>query len=365
MDKKKIIHIVPTFELGGVQTGILYSLEDLNKVFDYKVLVIGRVDAEWLKNLSPHLHVHIIRTGTNSLFFGALRAFKILKKLSPHIIISSLWKSVLIAASYKLFYPKVYLLGFFHNAFPYHFIGNCFLQIMVRFQNSALADSNETKTFLKERYNVEQTDVIPYNFSFEKPGLKRRAFDPSFIRLVFFGRLSQNKGIDRNLEFCRLCKEAGISFEYHLYGDIAEQENRESTYELMIRRLGIENEVTIKKVVPNDMVLEKMHEYDFLLHLSNMEGMALAVVEAMNCGLVPVVTPVGEIRHYSKDGENAIWLQPQVENNMHDLLGKLKNVVSHPTKYYQISAAAAQTFKHYKKYSEAMIEALDSKLRKI
>ena len=35
----------------------------------------------------------------------------------------------------------------------------------------------------------------------------------------------------------------------------------------------------------------------------------MSVVEAMQIGLVPIVTPVGEIARYCVDGKNAVWVQ--------------------------------------------------------
>jgi len=47
----------------------------------------------------------------------------------------------------------------------------------------------------------------------------------------------------------------------------------------------------------------------FYLQTSRYEGMALSVIEAMQAGLVPVVTPVGEIASYTMPGETAIWIE--------------------------------------------------------
>jgi glycosyltransferase involved in cell wall biosynthesis len=46
--------------------------------------------------------------------------------------------------------------------------------------------------------------------------------------------------------------------------------------------------------------------HSFYLQTSAVEGMALSVVEAMQLGLVPVVTGVGEIGRYCTDGQNCV-----------------------------------------------------------
>ena len=112
--------------------------------------------------------------------------------------------------------------------------------------------------------------------------------------------------------------------------------------------------------IPLESVSSAMINFDFLIQLSNFEGMALSVVEAMNVGLVPIVTPVGEIASYSKDGENAIWLEGDFDSNLYELVSKVKKVVDNPNLYKQLSINASNTFKNSKKYNEAMIEAIES-----
>ncbi len=356
MERKRIVHIIPTFELGGVQTGILYSLEDLNIVYDYKILVIGKIDTDWLKNLSPTLQSYIISTGASSLIAGWRKGYKLLKQLKPDFIISSLWKSVGLSATYKLLNRKVWLGGFFHSAYSPHFASFFFMKIMSFVQDTSFSDSYVTKQFLEKVYKIKNNHIVPYFFTFtRKAGHKN--FDPECIRIAYFGRISEAKGVDRSIAFCGLLKSAGVKFVFDIYGDGAVE-----SYTEKIKNLGLHSEVSIKKMLPLNLVMENMQRYDFLLQLSNYEGMALAVVEAMNCGLVPIVTPVGEIKRYSKDGVNAVWLDPEFDDNLLVLVDKVKKVVNCPAVYYELSSSAAGTFINYKKYSETLIEVVDSYL---
>ena len=356
--KKKIVHIIPTFELGGVQTGILYSLEDLNAVYDYKILVIGIIDSDWLKNLSLTLQSHIISTGAPGLVSGWIEGYRLLKQLKPDFIISSLWKSVGLSVSYRLLNRNVWLGGFFHSAYSPHFASTFFMRLMALVQDTSFADSYVTKHFLEKFYKIKNTHVVPYFFTFtRREGHKN--FNPAAIKIAYFGRISEAKGVDRSIEFCSLLKSGAVKFTFDIYGDGAVDK-----YNQKINGLSLQKEVHIKKILPLNLVMENMQQYDFLLQLSNHEGMALAVVEAMNCGLVPIVTPVGEIKRYSKDGKNAIWLDPVFDDNLLVLVDKVKNVVSNPVLYSDLSSSAAGTFINYKKYSETLIEVVDSYLSK-
>ncbi|MBC7687371.1 MAG: glycosyltransferase [Aquabacterium sp.] len=353
--KKRIVHVVPSFGQGGVQTGMLYSLQSLNEVYDYKILVLTKMDEEckaWIKDLPPLLRSYIIDTGATGFFKGWIKGYSILKQLQPDLVISSMWKSVGLTAPFKLLNKSVPMAGFFHTSYtphpPYFFA----MKILSWLQDGAFADSGVTKDYIARVYKIRNAHIIPYLFAFTKNEMPQ-SFDPAQIRIAYFGIISPVKKVERALEFCRLCKLNGISFIFDIYarGPVAEYNDK-------IEKLGLKNEVTIKSVVPLSLVTQTMQHYNFLLQLSDHEGMALSVVEAMNCGLVPLVTPVGEIARYSKDGVNALWLTPPFDNNLPQLVNKLQRVIQNPESYAALSASAADTFTHHTKYSEALIEAI-------
>jgi glycosyltransferase involved in cell wall biosynthesis len=55
--------------------------------------------------------------------------------------------------------------------------------------------------------------------------------------------------------------------------------------------------------------------------------MALSVVEAMQLGLVPIITPVGEIKNYCIDGFNAVVIDNE-KNTVNKVLDILNNIES-------------------------------------
>jgi glycosyltransferase involved in cell wall biosynthesis len=351
MNKKKIVHIIPRFDLGGVQTGILYSLEELNKSADFTVLVIGKLDNEWLGSLSPLLKKNIISAGSGSLIPGWFKAYRLLKKLNPDIIISSLWKSVPLSVAYKLFNKSVLLCGFYHNTKVHHFIEGIFTKMQSRFEDVAFADSTATKAFIEKYYAARNPVVIPYNFAFIKNTVSKK-LNPASIRIAYFGRITKAKRIDRAINFCRLCKERGLIFSFDIYGN-GELEKIQQ----QVKEMNLSDTVFFKDIIPLPQVLPCMQQYDFLLQLSDNEGMALSVVEAMNTGLVPIVTPVGEIANYTKDGVNAIWLMENFEDNLETLVDKLIYIISNEEIYLSLSAAAAHTFNKEITYGDAIIMA--------
>ena len=353
---KKTIHIVPTFKLGGVQTGIIYSIEELQEKINYYVLVIYDKDKSLVNDLPAAIQKNIIWTNSRYLLFGWIKAFFIIKKHQPQIIISSLWKSVPLSILYKITHPKIRLIGFFHLPSAVHFMNNFFLKSISRFQNLALADSFDTKKFIKQAFKVKEVKVVPYIFNLKKFTKNNpRKINQDNIKLVFFGRLHPIKGLERSIRFCKLCIEQHIPVSLDIYG-----EGDAKTYQDLINNFGISDEIKIRGLILPSKVVETMVQYDFLLQLSNVEGMSLSVVEAMSCGLVPIVTPVGEIKNYSKDGVNAIWLDENFDEQLPSLVDKFKKVINDPAYYKQLSEKAQNAFDDYEKYTDAMCDAIHS-----
>jgi SAM-dependent methyltransferase len=69
--------------------------------------------------------------------------------------------------------------------------------------------------------------------------------------------------------------------------------------------------VTFLEAATQDEIIAYSQRASFYLQTSAYEGMAMSVVESMQLGLVPVVTPVGEIANYCSDGVNAVLIESE------------------------------------------------------
>jgi glycosyltransferase involved in cell wall biosynthesis len=79
--------------------------------------------------------------------------------------------------------------------------------------------------------------------------------------------------------------------------------------------------------------------------------LAMSVVEAMQLGLVPVVTPVGAISTYCKDGESAIFCRgPRTAE-------RVLAVLADAERFHSMSAAAVETWKNAPLYHADFVKA--------
>ncbi|MEM7353722.1 MAG: glycosyltransferase, partial [Acidobacteriota bacterium] len=90
----------------------------------------------------------------------------------------------------------------------------------------------------------------------------------------------------------------------------------------------------------------------FFLQLSSQEGMAMSVVEAMQLGLVVIVTPVGEIASYCNDMDNGV-----IYDGARTTLPKVEALLREPGAYRRLSQAAVQTWSHQTLYADDFVEA--------
>ena len=97
--------------------------------------------------------------------------------------------------------------------------------------------------------------------------------------------------------------------------------------------------------------IEKLaDESSFYLQTSKFEGFAMSVVESMMMGLVPVVTPVGEIRRYC-NSKNSIIVYSNMEA-VRDIVLILRNNIN----FSQKSNLAAQTWSGKTYYRDSVIK---------
>lgn len=82
--------------------------------------------------------------------------------------------------------------------------------------------------------------------------------------------------------------------------------------------------------------------------------MGMSVVEAMSIGLVPIVTPVGEISRYCRSGINAILVEDDAAAAAEILV-----LLSDAKRFRAMVEAALLTWKDHRLYYEDFIIACD------
>ncbi len=118
----------------------------------------------------------------------------------------------------------------------------------------------------------------------------------------------------------------------------------------LCRQLNLSEAVSFLGPMGIDDIPTAALDAAFYLQTSNFEGMAMSVVEAMQLGLVPVVTPVGEIANYCEQGKSAILVSDDAE-----IPRQIQNLLEHPDRYQEMRLNAISRWQNKPTYAESII----------
>ncbi|MEQ4679657.1 glycosyltransferase [Providencia rettgeri] len=325
----KIIHIIDSFKIGGVEVGILNLLYH-NK--DYSVLAVNGADDEFLSSI-PEEYRNRITICTNYY-----QAIKFLNLSKPEIVVSSLWRAHLTSLIFKFTKKNIKRIHFTHNARFAHIIDKLISIFSIKYSTEIYNDSKRSFDWISKYNNRNITSkIIPMNVSFSS---EKRDFNPKEITFIYTGRLSKVKRVDISILFIHELKKFKMAPKFYIFGpDNGELNNLKE----LINNLNLENNVYINPSLHPLSVEKELRKYNFYLQSSSAEGMSISVFQAIKNGLIPVVTPVGEIPNYTEDNFNAIYIDiddiPKTAEKFHSLFlqsfngfspGEIKNIENYP-----------------------------------
>ena len=147
-----------------------------------------------------------------------------------------------------------------------------------------------------------------------RPAPDRRQPDGSF-RLAAVGSLRWLKGYEYALLAVAELARQGVPVTLDILGGEPTPEIGEPSDLERVRRsivdLGLEDRVRLHGLVEPASVRDVLHRSDALLHLSLVEGLPNAVLEAMACALPVVVTDVGGTTEAVRDGVEGFVVSPR------------------------------------------------------
>ena len=338
---KKIIHLAPRDGIGGVETAVR-SMEKLKyDGIDFKVNYIVNVVAgarawqRWVAFISPLP----LLSAVGKVIFG-----------HTDVLIVSLWRSAIVGILAKCLRPKLKLVVFIHSATDVHWLDFIFTRLAMSLAVEVWADC---ETSLRERFPhlaLERCRVISFvTRHFE--ALPTRKVSPDFI---FWGRITRQKGLDHALRiFAEVVKEQpGAQFWI-----IGPDDGFLQTTQQLSKSLGLTNNVFFLGPATLTEIAAHALKASFYLQTSLYEGMAMSVVEAMQMGLVPTVTPVGEISAYCSHSVNAL-----IVNSDRDVINNINDLVSSDEKYQSLRFNAIATWKGAPLYAGSVLRACEELL---
>lgn len=148
-------------------------------------------------------------------------------------------------------------------------------------------------------------DKIIYNLLDNTIKLEKKPKNDK-LTLITVSRLSGEKGFDRMLQFAKLLELNKIDYIWSVYG------NKNNNYNNAIVKKFQNTKVNFKGVIRNPF--PEINKADYLVQLSDTEGFAYSVYEALQCKTPCIITPFASGNEQIKDGVNGYVIPFDLQN---------------------------------------------------
>lgn len=340
-----VVHVVPYDGIGGVEVAARSVDDGEHHGFRFMKLYLAHKGTRRVADADGRATFGS-ENDPRAYFFAIRRLWA----LKPAVLIASLWRSCFVLLVVKLLRPKTKVVTFLHFAGDVHWPDKVLNHLAMQVSSEIWTDSQATLDARVPKALVTRARVISF-LTQRVPAPPYRASAPIF---VFWGRLHPQKGLVRSLRlFCRVVAVQPTAV-FHVIGpDGGERAALESEVE----QLGLSASVQFHGPMDREAIFKFAVRCTFYLQTSLDEGMAMSVIEAMQLGLVPVVTPVGEIGRYCRDGDNAILIQDE-DKAIEDIFSLLEG----DQKYQSVRSRSIATWNDKPLYRESVLQACESVL---
>ncbi len=329
-----VAHFVPQDGVGGVEVAARAAATQLS----------GALRLHFLSRQVGQPATHISYSGHNSWHpYALIVAAREARVCGARILVFSLWKSAPIFILLRLLRPGCRFVVFLHATRAIHLADWLLTKLMVAMSDAVWADSRGT--LAGHGIRNKPTRVISYLARSIQPRPKTRPAP----RFIFWGRLAKQKNLGAALE---ILAEVARNVDRVRFDIIGRNDGDLESIRQSIKTLGLSDIVRVHGELSFSAITELAEDARFYLQTSTFEGMAASVVEAMQLGLVPVVTPVGEIANYCQDGRNSI-----VVHDAQRAVARIRQILASPEEYERLSAAAANTWKSSPSYHDDFLSA--------
>lgn len=323
----RILHLVPGDGIGGVETAAKSMFAHPDLACNFRLLFIES-DQRTRRSEPRRL------LSANRRAFGEAMAY------DPDVIICSLWRSVPLALALRAARRRTRLAFFVHNDVAMHALDAGLSRLAIARADQVWGDS--AATLAARGVPPERARVI----SFVIDRLAAPMTHDLTANFVSWGRLHEQKGVDRSIRLIALLAERGLDVRYDAYGP---DSGALAGLRTFARELGVGDRVRFPGPVLRDRLPEIAAGHRFFLQLSRSEGMCMAAVEGMQLGLVPVATRVGEMADYVRPGETGVAVDPERLDAAADAVAAL---IADEAGWRTLSTAATRYWREAPLYAE-------------
>jgi glycosyltransferase involved in cell wall biosynthesis len=334
-----VVHIIPFDGIGGVEIAARSLPDGRYKGFDFrKCYLVSRGDA-------PAITAY--RALNDPRMFLAASAS--IARMNPAVAVASLWRSCIVLLLLKMLRPQLRAITFLHSAVDAHAADWLFNRLAMWISREIWVDCRATVARVPKRLR-KRVRVI--SFVTESEGLGQGA--AAVPQFAYWGRLHPQKGLLRALSIFAKVRERYPEAGFHIIGP---DDGALAAIRREVRARGIGG-VSIDGPLSRVDIRAIASTCSFYLQPSELEGAAMSVIEAMQLGLVPVVTAVGEIPEYCRNGENSVIITTDEA-----AASKVCALLQEPSEFTAMACAAMNAWQGKPLYRDSVIDSAWGVLR--
>lgn len=258
------------------------------------------------------------RFTSNCMLFEEEDEISMISKMAPKIAecLPNIFVSHISIALYAvqvvkaIFCDKIKLIIIVHGDDPYIYDS---LSNWADRVDKIVCISEKIYTVLQEQYGLAPEKLIYKPNPIRIPTItNNRKINEKTLKIGFAARLAKElKRAHLLCELIEVCIQKGLDVEFNIAGE-GECLGLLKRY---VTDRKLENRIHILGWIPPTDMAAFWERQDIYLNISSSEGLCLAMLEAMACGCVPVVTDVSGVSDVIEDGKNGFvvsvehWLQ--------------------------------------------------------
>ncbi len=257
----------------------------------------------------------------------------LVNSIIPDIILTN--NCALMHYAIPLIGPKIKTVSVLHSDDSrFYAIGALFPKRLFRWIAPTVGLATRFQRFIDQKL-YKKIRVIPHGINPTRFFPKKTQTDGSAHQILFVGFLGESKGADLLPDiFQRVATVIPDSF-LTIIGDGPLKVRLDTEF----RKRGLQKRILMQGVTSPDETANRMRASDILLLPTNLEGFGMVIVEAMMCGVVPVVSRLrGITDQLVHDGETGLLVPP------HDINGFVEAVkrIHRDSELFQAMSAKAQ-----------------------
>lgn len=325
-----IIHILTGTEIGGIEN----LVQNYTRLSIHRNIVVSIWKSGPIANKIESNGIKVITIDkSHTDIYGILRSIlAICKSEKASIVIAHHAAPVshicLLYLKYKL--PKIKTIAYAHQ----NAIDMCHVEDKKKYKlrkfilsrsfskaNLVIAISESVKRSLKEylKISLDNVEVLPNGVDIDKFSRKSMKVIHCPMRIIFVGRLIQEKGVQNTIRALALLAD-NLNFKFIIAGD--------GPYRSELQKLAIECGISDRVIFVGAVedVSGYLFESDVFIHMPEWEeGFGIAVIEAMAAGLICICSNSGAIPEIIGDKVNGYIID---NKNKYELAKKISEICS-------------------------------------